>query len=79
MIIEIDQVMKTPTVLCPGLSDTMDDIASRIQNFYTEHAFAEIEKEINYVFQNKAYLITAFSHPSYINNRLTQPYERYLK
>jgi hypothetical protein len=69
--------MKTPSVLCPGLSHTMDDINIRIEEFFSNQAFAEIEKEINYVFKNKAYLITAFTHPSYYNNHLTQCYERY--
>lgn len=43
------------------------------------HGFYEVEHKINYVFKNKAYLISAFTHPSYCNNRLTQCYERYLK
>jgi len=69
--------MKTPSVLYPGLSDAMDEVNIKIQELCSARGFAEIEKQINYNFNNKAYLLAAFTHPSYYNNRLTQCYERY--
>jgi dsRNA-specific ribonuclease len=79
MIIEIDQIMKTPSVLHLGLSDTMDNVKSGIEKYYIDQAFADVEQEIKYVFKDKAYLISAFSHASYCNNNFTQCYERYLR
>ncbi|CAF1193375.1 unnamed protein product, partial [Adineta steineri] len=76
VIPQYEQNIKTPSVLRSGLSDTMIDISSEIQNFFTDHAFEEIENKIKYAFKNKGYLIAAFTHPSYVNNRLTQCYER---
>jgi endoribonuclease Dicer len=55
----------------------MNDVI--LQEFFSNKAFDQIEKKINYVFKNKAYLIAAFTHASYVNNRLTQCYERYLR
>ncbi|CAF3584226.1 unnamed protein product [Rotaria socialis] len=71
-----DRIAPLPSILLAGLSDTMDDVIPRIEEFFNDFAFDEIEKKINYVFKNKAYLIAAFTHPSYCNNRLTQCYER---
>ncbi len=71
------QIMKTPSILCRDLSDTMNEVNINIQKLFSDRAFDEIEKEINYNFKNKAYLIAAFTHPSYYNNRFTQCYERY--
>jgi hypothetical protein len=76
IIFKIDQVMETPSILTPGLYDATDDVALKIQEYFSDRAFAEIEEKINYVFKNKAYLIAAFTHPSYYNNHLTQCYER---
>ncbi|CAF1273759.1 unnamed protein product [Rotaria sordida] len=67
---------KPPSILRADLSDTIDNVNSKIQEFFSNFAFDDIEKKINYVFKNKAYLIAAFTHPSYYNNRLTQCYER---
>ncbi len=68
--------MNTPSVLCPGLSDAMDEVNINIQELFSSREFAKIEKQVNYNFKNKAYLVAAFTHPSYIHNRLTQCYER---
>ncbi|CAM4964802.1 unnamed protein product, partial [Rotaria socialis] len=73
---EQNRIAPLPSILLAGLSDTMDDVIPRIEEFFNDFAFDEIEKKINYVFKNKAYLIAAFTHPSYCNNRLTQCYER---
>src|SRR6185503_7148625 len=69
-VIPIDkynQIMTTPSILCHDLSDTMNDVNIGIEQLYSDHAFVEIEKVINYEFKNKAYLIVAFTHPSYVD------------
>ncbi|CAF4312506.1 unnamed protein product [Rotaria sp. Silwood2] len=71
-----NQIIKPPSILHPNLSDTTDDVISKIQEFFNNFTFDDIEKKINYVFKNKAYLIAAFTHPSYYNNPFTQCYER---
>ncbi|UJR36873.1 hypothetical protein I4U23_029586 [Adineta vaga] len=68
--------MEIPPVLRPGLIDTMPDVINQVNAFFINQEFDKIEKEINYIFKNKAYLIAAFTHASYVNNRLTQCYER---
>ncbi|CAF4697295.1 unnamed protein product [Rotaria sp. Silwood1] len=73
---EQNQVIKPPSILRADLSDTMNDVISKIEEFFNNFTFADIENKIHYVFKNKAYLIAAFTHPSYYNNRLTQCYER---
>ncbi len=62
MIIKIDEIMKPPSVLCPDLSDTMNEV--KVEELFSNRAFAEIEKKIKYNFKNKAYLIAAFTHGS---------------
>lgn len=42
-----------------------------------DERFSNIEEKINYKFNNKAYLIAAFTHPSNYANRITDCYERY--
>jgi hypothetical protein len=56
------------------ISAQLDDEIRRI--FYDE-GFREIEIKLNYVFRNKAYLISAFTHPSKSKNCITNSYERY--
>jgi hypothetical protein len=74
---EHDQMIKTPSVLYPGLSEIMNEVNDRTEQFFSEQAFIDIEKAIGHTFTNKAYLIAAFTHPSYSNNnRLTQCYDR---
>lgn len=38
--------------------------------------YEEIEKILGYTFKNKAFLLQAFSHPSYTPNRITHSYEK---
>ncbi|UJR09291.1 hypothetical protein I4U23_013534 [Adineta vaga] len=69
-----NHVIETPSILCSYLDcNESDDV---IQKFYEEQAFSSVEKTLNYTFQNKAYLIAAFTHPSSYANRLTNCYER---
>lgn len=69
--------MKPPSIIRASTAE--DTINQAINQFYTDRAFDEIEKKINYVFRNKAYLIAAFTHPSNFSNRITDCYERYSK
>ena len=71
-------ITNTPSVLDSGLSETMDVVKDQINKLFSDFAFTDIEKGIGYTFKNKAYLIAAFTHPSYSNNnRVTQCYDRY--
>lgn len=65
-----------PSILCSGINE--NEIDRIVMKFYEEQAFANVEKKINYEFNNKAYLIAAFTHPSSFANRLTNCYERYI-
>lgn len=69
--------MATPSILFSNRSDPDEQESALISQFYSEKGFVRIEQEINYVFKNKAYLISAFTHPSYVNNRLMHCYDRY--
>lgn len=63
--------MKSPTILS-------DENASKdqIESFYNQKNFQRVEQALKYKFNNKALLISAMTHASYINNRLTFCYER---
>ena len=63
-----------PSIICPSIDNEQIDFI--LKNFYQEQNFAEIEQTIKYQFNNKAYLIAAFTHPSSFANRLTNCYER---
>jgi endoribonuclease Dicer len=64
-----DRVMSIPPIVSERLNDEMRRI------FY-EEGFEEIENRLNYVFKNKGYLISAFTHPSKLKNDVTYSYER---
>ena len=76
---QIDQVNETPPILRVNPADTICDIEEQIARLFREKELDEIEKEINYTFKNRAYLIAAFTHASYVHNRLTQCYDRYVR
>jgi len=76
LIFEIDGIVKTPSVLRISTKNDVNDINNMINEFYDEHLFIEIEETINYDFRNKAYLIAAFTHPSYSAKPLTTNYTR---
>jgi len=71
--------IKTPTILYSDLSESMPAVMQNINQFFLNRRLNEVEKTLNYTFKNKAYLISAFTHPSYVDQRLTQCYERYCK
>ncbi|KAF8797027.1 Endoribonuclease Dicer like protein [Argiope bruennichi] len=43
---------------------------------YLTNGFERFEKTIGYTFRNKAYLLQAFTHPSYSDNDITDCYQR---
>lgn len=63
-----------PTIVCSSID--RDERNRIIENFYHEQAFAIVEETIKYQFNDKAYLIASFTHPSSFTNRLTNCYER---
>jgi dsRNA-specific ribonuclease len=67
----LGQLMKSPTIL-------FDENVSKdeIERFYVDKNFQRVEQAFQYTFTNKALLISAMTHASYINNRLTFCYER---
>ncbi|CAF4395857.1 unnamed protein product, partial [Adineta steineri] len=70
----LEEIMKVPPILCSYLQN--EESNRIVEKFYKEQAFCSVEKTINYKFNNKAYLIAAFTHPSSFANRLTNCYER---
>ncbi|CAF1271794.1 unnamed protein product [Adineta steineri] len=72
-----DHIIKIPSIFRVKTFNFSNDQTNRLSNiFYVKRAFEEIEIKIKYKFENKAYLIAAFTHPSNFANRLTDCYER---
>ncbi|CAF3463043.1 unnamed protein product [Rotaria sp. Silwood1] len=69
-----NNIMEIPSILCP--CNKNNEINQIVEKFYIEQEFFDIENVIKYKFNNKAYLIAAFTHPSSFTNRLTNCYER---
>ena len=63
--------MSIPSVVKSLKSD------NEIRRIYHEERFQDIEIKLNYVFQNKAYLISAFTHPSVSKYSVVDSYEKY--
>ncbi|CAF1209309.1 unnamed protein product [Rotaria sordida] len=75
--LRVISVAESPSILRSNIGSTNENqICEIINKFFHNKAFNEIETMINYTFQNKAYLIAAFTHPSSFSNRLTDCYER---
>ncbi|CAF3801087.1 unnamed protein product [Rotaria sp. Silwood1] len=69
--------MELPSVIrSNATSDNQLQNHEIINKFFFDQAFNEIETKIQYVFQNKAYLIAAFTHPSNFSNPIIDSYER---
>ncbi|CAI5446305.1 unnamed protein product [Caenorhabditis angaria] len=47
-----------------------------LDNIWQQFQFVQLEEKIRYRFKNRAYLVQAFTHASYINNRVTGCYQR---
>ncbi|CAF3752172.1 unnamed protein product [Rotaria sp. Silwood1] len=70
-------IMELPSVIrSNATSDNQLQNHEIINKFFFDQAFNEIETKIQYVFQNKAYLIAAFTHPSNFSNPIIDSYER---
>jgi hypothetical protein len=63
--------MKIPPVLQINEADDFNRIENSIKKIYNEHSLVEIEKKINYDFNDKAYLVVAFTHSSYSETSIT--------
>lgn len=50
---------------------------NEIEKIFHDEQFREIEIKLNYVFKNKGYLISAFTHRSKTKNSMKYSYERY--
>ena len=77
----IKVLTETPTILSPLLRfiDTPEDPNLSLKTLtliYNKFDFDTVERTIGYKFANKAYLIQAFTHASYFNNRVTGCYQR---
>jgi dsRNA-specific ribonuclease len=53
------------------------ELDNEIRKIFHDERFREIEIKLDYIFRNKAYLISAFTHPSKSKNCITYSYERY--
>jgi len=62
--------MSIPPIISPQLDN-------EIQRIFHNEGFYEIEIKLNYFFQNKAYLISAFTHSSKSKHCIINSYERY--
>ncbi|KAL3124728.1 hypothetical protein niasHT_001565 [Heterodera trifolii] len=61
----------------PCLRSSLDDHSLKsLFLLYNKFDFATVENTIGYKFANKAYLVQAFTHASYFNNRVTGCYQR---
>jgi hypothetical protein len=65
-----DHIMSIPPIISPQLDN-------EIKRIFHNEGFHEIEIKLNYVFQNKAYLISAFTHSSKSKHCIINSYERY--
>jgi hypothetical protein len=65
-----EHVMGIPPIISEGLDD-------EIRRIFHDEGFEEIEYKLDYVFKNKAYLISAFTHSSKSINSIMNSYERY--
>ena len=52
------------------------DVASEVSKMTSKIGIEQIEAIIGYTFREKTFLFEAFTHASYLPNRLTRSYER---
>ncbi|CAF3595254.1 unnamed protein product [Rotaria sordida] len=64
-----DHILSIPPIIPTQLDN-------EIRRIFHDEEFEEIEYKLNYVFQNKAYLISAYTHPSKSQNSILNSYER---
>ncbi|KAG8181475.1 hypothetical protein JTE90_016563 [Oedothorax gibbosus] len=63
-----------PNPIPSSIVDEVEDIQERLDTL--TNGFDRFEDIINYRFKNKAYLLQAFTHPSFYENDLTDCYQR---
>uniref|UniRef100_A0A915IC16 Dicer-1 n=1 Tax=Romanomermis culicivorax TaxID=13658 RepID=A0A915IC16_ROMCU len=67
-----DHFVKPPSPLL----HFVDDPRSHLTELWTKFNFGHFERIIGYTFNDKAYVIQAFTHASYYYNRITDCYQR---
>ncbi|KAL7643351.1 UNVERIFIED_CONTAM: hypothetical protein RMT77_006643 [Armadillidium vulgare] len=71
----IDENVRFPYTAIVGEKD-IKVAESLIKGLYKKSCLDNVEKTINYWFKDKSFLISAFTHPSYTNNKVTDCYQR---
>lgn len=51
----------------------------KLNEFWTQFQFSKLEDRIGYRFNDRAYLLQAFTHASYYKNRITGCYQVFIK
>ncbi|KAK6022939.1 RNase3 domain protein [Ostertagia ostertagi] len=70
-VVGVDPLLKfVNTPECPNMAERL------LQDMWQQFNFSLLEDRIGYRFNNKAYLIQAFTHASYFKNRITGCYQR---
>lgn len=59
-----------------GVEKLKREQLDRLENLYTESKLSEFERTIGYTFKNRAYLVQAFTHSSFLSNCITDCYQR---
>ncbi|KAK6036408.1 RNase3 domain protein, partial [Cooperia oncophora] len=70
-VVAVDPLLKfVNTPDCPNMAERL------LQDMWQQFNFSLLEERIGYRFNNKAYLLQAFTHASYFKNRITGCYQR---
>ncbi|KAB7502303.1 putative aarF domain-containing protein kinase 1 [Armadillidium nasatum] len=73
----IEEKVRFPyTAIAIVSENDINDAEILVESFYKKSRFDKVEKAINYRFKDKSFLISAFTHPSYTNNKVTDCYQR---
>ncbi|CAO4371830.1 unnamed protein product [Caenorhabditis nigoni] len=77
-VIQKDQATDVQPPLLRFIDTPLNPDASTkaLDNLWQQFQFAQLEEKIGYRFKDRAYLVQAFTHASYINNRVTGCYQR---
>lgn len=77
-VIQKDQKSDVPSPLLRFIDTPTNPNASLnfLNNLWQQFQFTQLEEKIGYRFKERAYLVQAFTHASYINNRVTGCYQR---
>ncbi|UMM25863.1 hypothetical protein L5515_005509 [Caenorhabditis briggsae] len=77
-VIQKDQATDVQPPLLRFIDTPINPDASTkaLDNLWQQFQFAQLEEKIGYRFKDRAYLVQAFTHASYINNRVTGCYQR---